>query len=214
MVVGDSKDWKKHFISVDQRLLGRIAAIWPGCIAILPAQPKEDQITINLIALLSKDQIVRRICYWIEYQFEPFGTDADGAKFSKGKIDFAVLLDWERERYLAYECKRLNVVYNGRRNSLAADYVRQGMMRFMTEQYAEALPVGCMLGYVMDADCTFAMAQLEAAIKAHQPLGLTGGPKASGVVANLTRFSTGHARQGKSTIELRHVLMPFEQITV
>ena len=209
MVVGDARDWKSRFVSIDQRFLGRIAVVWPTCIALLSPQSTEDQITINLVAILCKDEVVRSICHWVEYQCEPFGTDANGVKFSKGKIDLAVRLDWERERYLAYECKRLNVVYNGSRASLATDYVTKGMMRFMTEQYAEAMPIGCMLGYVMDGDVPFAMTQLEAAIKAHPPLGLTGGPNASAAISNLTRFVTAHTRQTSTTIELRHALIPF-----
>ena len=209
MVIGDAKYWKSRFINIDQRFLGRIAAVWPTCVALLPPESTEDQITINLVAMLCKDEIVRSICHWVEYQCEPFGTDANGVQFSKGKIDLAVRLDWERERYLAYECKRLNVIYNGSRSSLATDYVTKGMMRFMTEQYAEALPVGCMLGYVMDGDASFAMTQLEAAIKAHQPLGLTSGPIIAAVIANFTRFVTTHTRHAKTTIEMRHTLMPF-----
>jgi hypothetical protein len=209
MTVGDAIEWQRHFVSVDQRLLARIVVVWPGCLAVLPAQPTEDQITINLVDLLAKDQVVRRICHWIEYQFEPFGVRANGAKYSKGKIDVGVLMDWERERYLAYECKRLNVIYNGNRSSLATEYVKEGMMRFMTEQYAEALPVGCMLGYVLDGDIIFAMKQLDAAIKAHGPLGLAEGPNASTSLANATRFITMHNRPTKTTIELRHALLPF-----
>ena len=105
-------------------------------------QPLEDQITINLVVFLLNDPVVRRICHWIEYQFELFGTDTNGAKFSKGIIDLAVFIDWERERYLAYECKRLNVIGRSGRSSLATDYMRDGMMQFITNQYAEALPVG------------------------------------------------------------------------
>ena len=145
MIVGDARDWKRHFISLDQRILNRMVAVWPSCVNILPAQPTEDQITINLVALLMKDPVVRRICHWVAYQFEPFGHDASGLRFSKGRIDIAVFTDWERERYLAYECKRLNVINKDTRRSLANEYVRDGMMRFITEQYAEALPVGCML---------------------------------------------------------------------
>lgn len=144
----------------------------PSISRTLCAQPDEDTITINLVARLGKDPIVRRLCHWVEYQFEPFGINSAGAKFSKGKIDIAILLDWERERYLAYECKRLNVVHVGRRSSLATEYVVNGMMRFMTERYAELLPVGCMLGYVMGGDVGFAETQLGTAIAGHKPLGL------------------------------------------
>ena len=209
MIVGNVQDWQRHFVSLDQRLLERIAAVWPICAANLPTQPLEDQVTINLVALLLKDSVVRRLCHWIEYQFEPFGTDANGTKFSKGIIDLAVLLDWERERYLAYECKRLNVTGQTGRRSLAADYVIDGMMRFITEQYAEALPIGCMLGYVIDGDCGFAMQQVDAAIRAHGPLGLGSGPTASPAIATMTRFLTSHTRAAKRAIEIRHALIPF-----
>lgn len=210
MIVGDPHDWKDRFITVDERLLQRVLHLWPACVALLPGQPEEDTITINLVHLLSVDALVRRICHFVTYQHEPFGTHPGGAKFSKGKIDIAVLLDQERERYLAYECKRLNVIYGGSRASLATRYVTEGMMRFMTEQYAEGLPVGCMLGYVMDGDLAFALAQINAAIAAQKvPLALIGNPAAGPAVAGIERFSTGHQRATKSNIELRHVLLPF-----
>lgn len=207
--LGNLQDWTSRFITVDERLLERIAVVWPQCIALLSAQPEEDDITINLVHLLGKDPVVRRICYWVEYQFEPFGTAPNGMKFSKGKIDIAVFLDWERERYVAYECKRLNVTHAGKRSSLATVYVTQGMMRFMTEQYAEQLPVGCMLGYVIDGDVAFAMSQLNNAIAAHQPVALATGPAAVAAIQSIARFLTSHNRTVGTTIELRHALLPF-----
>src|SRR3546814_17127279 len=56
---------------------------------------------------------------------------------------------------------------SGNRSSLATVYVTEGMMRFMTEQYAEQLPVGCMLGYVLDGDVPFSLQKLTSAIIAH-----------------------------------------------
>jgi len=209
MIVGDPHDWKDRFITVDERLLQRILHVWPTCVALLPDQPEEDTITINLVHLLSIDAAVRRICHFVIYQHEPFGTHPGGAKFSKGKIDIAVLLDQERERYLAYECKRLNVIH-GTRASLATRYVNDGMMRFLTEQYAEGLPVGCMLGYVMDGDLAFALTQINGAIAAQKArLGLLAGPASRQSIAGIERFSTSHQRPNKSNIELRHVLLPF-----
>ena len=177
---------------------------------MLPGQPEEDTITINLVHLLSLDAVVRRICYFVIYQHEPFGTHPGGAKFSKGKIDIAVLLDQERERYLAYECKRLNVIHNGTRASLATRYVNDGMMRFLTEQYAEGLPMGCMLGYVMDGDMTFALTQVFGAIAAQKTqLAVIDGPISGQPITGIERFLTGHQRSNKSNIELRHILLPF-----
>lgn len=207
MLIGDRQEWVDSFVSFDNRFLERIAAAWPGCMAILPEQPGEDDITINLVDHLAKDVVVRRMCHWVEYQFEPFGLAADGSKYSKGIIDVAVLFDWERERYLAYECKRLNVINGGSRSSLATVYVTQGMMRFLTEQYAEHLPVGCMLGYVLDGDVPFAKVRLGDAIGSHVPLAVTDGPTPLAAIEMIERFRTRHSRPTGSEIELRHALL-------
>ncbi|SEH62378.1 hypothetical protein [Magnetospirillum fulvum] len=206
MLIGDMQDWVDSFVSFDDRFLERVAAAWPVCMAVLPEQPGEDEITINLVYHLAKDKVIRRLCHWVEYQFEPFGLAADGSKYSKGIIDIAVLFDWERERYLAYECKRLNVINGGSRSSLATVYVTQGMMRFLTEQYAENLPVGCMLGYVLDGDVPFAKVRLADAIGSHAPLALTDGPTPLAAIETIERFRTRHNRSAGSEIELRHAL--------
>ena len=106
--------------------------------------------------------------YWIQFYFEPPGYSASGAAYSKGKIDMAVFLDQDGEKYLAYECKRLNVVNKGSRESLATKYVKDGVKRFVTEQYAEHLPTGAMLGYVMDGDISFAQSKVQVALDANQ----------------------------------------------
>jgi hypothetical protein len=209
MIAGDPYAWKAHFITLDERFLSRVLLVWPACVALLAGQPEEDFITINLVDRLSQDAVVRRICYMVVYQHEPFGTHPGGAKFSKGRIDLAVLLGQDREKYLAYECKRLNVIYRGARSSLATRYVKEGMMKFLTEQYAEGLPVGCMLGYIMDGDLPFALTQVSGAIDTHRtPLRIVDGASSSEAVPGIERFSTFHQRNS-SIIELRHALLPF-----
>ena len=207
MLIGDAQGWLENFVSFDDRFLERVAAAWPVCMALLPEQPGEDAITINLVDHLAKDAVVRRLCHWVEYQFEPFGLATDGSKYSKGIIDLAVLFDWDRERYLAYECKRLNVINGGRRSSLATVYVSQGMERFLTEQYAEKLPVGCMLGYVLDGDVPFAQSRIVSAMSSHAPIALTEGPTPLATIESISRFFTRHARPTGSQIELRHALV-------
>lgn len=209
MILGEAGAWASSFISADERILERIAAIWPGCLQLLPGQPEEDIITLNLVHVLENDPVIRSMTHWVAYQHHPSGTDANGQKFSKGKIDIAFFLDRDRERYIAYECKRLNVMYDGRRNSLASGYVADGMMRFITEQYAEGLPIGCMLGYVLDGDTPFAIAQIESAIASHTPLNLVKGPTGTAALQNVQRFITRHTRSGSRTIELRHAFLPF-----
>lgn len=207
MLIGDAQGWLENFVSFDDRFLERVAAAWPVCMALLPEQPGEDAITINLVDHLAKDAVVRRLCHWVEYQFEPFGLATDGSKYSKGIIDLAVLFDWDRERYLAYECKRLNVINGGSRSSLATVYVTQGMERFLIEQYAEKLPIGCMLGYVLDGDVAFAQSRIEDAISNHVPVALTEGPTPLTAINSISRFFTRHTRPTGSQIELRHALL-------
>ena len=81
-----------------------------------------------------------------------------------GRIDLRLTHGYRDEVYFALECKRLNVVRNGRRFSLASDYVDKGMMRFITGQYAGGLDKGGMLGYVMDGKTADAVASVKQAI--------------------------------------------------
>ena len=77
-------------------------------------------------------------------------------------------------------------------------------MRFITEQYAEGLPFGCLLGYVLDSDVAFARQQVDAAIAAHAPVNLAEGPVDLSDLTGTTRFRTKHVRNSGAAIELRH----------
>ena len=212
MIVGDPQSWTGRFRSVDQRFLERVPAVWSKCLDVLPQQPHEDLITENLVHLLSKDSVVRRLC-WLEYQFVPFGMTPEGGVSGKGYIDIALILDQERNRYVAYECKRLNVFYDGSRYSLATPYVKEGMMRYVTEKYSEGLPIACMLGYVIDGDMPFARKQVWKTIVAQtSDLGLIDGPNPTTDVAIVKCFVTTHKRPTTAlAIEIRHVFLPFRR---
>lgn len=211
MVVGDRTMWADKFRSIDTRFLECVVAVWPKCLAILPEQPDEDTITVNLVELMLKNDRVRRLVHWIEYQYEPIGYTPEGTAYSKGKIDMAVLLDQNREKYLAYECKRLNVMHNGSRQSLATAYVMKGLLRFVTGQYAENLPVGCMLGYVLDGDVCYAYSRVCAAITGKRnDIGLTETPIQDISFDSVKRFASRHHRQlNGEEIEIRHALLAF-----
>lgn len=211
MLVGDPTHWIAQFRSLDVRFLECVLSVWPRCVAVLPEKPYEDTITINLVDILSRDVKARRLFHHLAYQHEPFGYTDDGWAYSKGKIDMALLLDQERERYLAYECKRLNVVRNGKTSSLATPYVLEGMLRFITEQYAADLPVGCMLGYVLDGNVNNARTKVRAAIGSNSAkIGLVGKPTESQPIGPIRRLSSLHQRlSNPPDIEIRHALLPF-----
>lgn len=212
MLVGDAKDWTARFRNLDVRFLERVVAVWPRCQAVLPLNAHEDTITINLVEILSKDSKARRLFHYLEFHYEPLGYTPEGLAYSKGQIDMAVLLDQERSRYLAYECKRLNVGREGGgTRSLATEYVKEGIVRFVTEKYAADLPIGCMLGYVMDGNVTTARSRLDAAIDANKDdIGLVGTLLTTPSIGAVLRLLSRHQRQNDgSIIEIRHALLPF-----
>ena len=133
----------------------------------------------------------------------------DGSLAEDRFIDIAMIMDNDRSRYLAYECKKLNVWREGVRRSQAGRYVDDGMMRFVTGKYAKGLPVACMIGYVMDGDLSFAYARIKATVGENRTaLRLQDGPTDEPSLDAMTRFVTTHERNGDG-IELRHALLPF-----
>ena len=212
MVLGDKAHWAERFRAWDELFLGCVLRVWWICIAPLPSGSHENDITRALVVGLSRDPTARRR-FWCDYQFPTLSCTADGRVIEKGKIDMAMIVDHDREHYLAYECKRLNVTQrDGTRRSLAREYVgEEGMMRYVTEKYAEGLPVGCMMGYVMDGDLDFALLRIQAAMMAEQPaLGLRGEPEEDPPIDIIRRFVTEHERDGR-WMEIRHALLPFVQ---
>ena len=210
MAAGDPTAWAERFRSFDVRFLERVVAVWSRCLDRLPPQPDEDAITTNLVDLLQRDPETRRRFHWIEYQHEPFGHTPDGTAYSKGEIDMAVFLDQDRERYLAYECKRLNEARPDGRRSLAGKYVMHGLSRFVAEQYAENLPVGCMLGYVLDGDVPYAASSVRAKIvECRTDIALVTGPHDDDAIGTARRFYSRHRRVSSGgEIEVRHALLP------
>ena len=85
----------------------------------------------------------------------------------------------------------------------------EGLSRFVAEQYSANLPVGCMLGYVLDGDAAYAALSVrEKIIECRPKIALIGQPKDEAAVGVATRFSSRHRRQGDGEIEVRHALLP------
>lgn len=210
MIFGNGAVWADSFKRYDERLLERICEILPTCVAALGNNPHEDQITINLVDRFHLDEVIRKMFHHWEYQFEPFGQDENGVSYSKGKIDFVAFWDMEREKYLAYEAKRLNIKTKKGTESKARVYVTEGLVRFVTEQYSEGLPVGCMLGYVLDGNAATVQPKIGKAIADNSTLvRLLSGPSPLPDINTAKRFETDHERQGCGTqINVRHALIP------
>ena len=65
----------------------------------------------------------------------------------------------------AAEAKRLNAVVSGSLRSLADEYVKEGMQRFVDGKYARKVRHGAMLGYVLDGQVAQAITNVETNIR-------------------------------------------------
>ena len=104
----------------------------------------------------------------IRLQPEIVSVDSD-ENAPAGKIDFVVSCGLGAEIYFAIEAKRLRVrSISGKMDAGNDDYVNDGMMRFVSGQYAPFMNAGAMLGYVYDRDITKARSGLEGYIKSRE----------------------------------------------
>jgi hypothetical protein len=72
-----------------------------------------------------------------------------------GRLDIAFIpLIPDEAFYFCLECKRLNVMKGGKKRAYASEYVKFGMMRFVTGQYSKTVRHGGMIGYVLDGRVT------------------------------------------------------------
>ena len=207
MIIGGSLVWLKRLKDIDEYVIACIVDVWPQVISRLDGSTKEDRITDRVVALLRKNKAIWKYGY-PDLQYKLLEEDSVGDISTKGIIDIAYILEQDFDHYIAYECKRLNTISEeGKRASLAGKYVDEGVMRYVTAQYAENLPFGCMIGYVMDGDTGFAIQQLASAVdKRKKKLNLTTG-KINVKLGACVQFETNHNRSGKrSSIAVRHRL--------
>src|ERR1017187_55536 len=77
----------------------------------------------------------------------------------------------DEDIYFCLEAKRLNAVVGGVSKSLADEYVKHGMQRFVDAKYSGSVRHGGMIGYVLDGDVGRAMKNVAKNISAnHQAL--------------------------------------------
>ncbi len=217
MSVGDSSRWQTHLVTAYEMVHSGVLRVWPECrAAIAPNQPiamatkrgkivartrLEDPITRNLIRRLKLEPQLRGR-FHIVSQFEIIDSVLDRDPDPLGYIDVAILFSVEDDEVcLALECKRLNV--NGA--SLAGKYVNEGMMRFVAGQYVPTVPIGGMIGYVMDGRVEKASQSVIEQIRlklAH----LCCTETSILFLSEPDHFSTSHVR-ATINIELRHQLL-------
>ena len=159
MIVGDTTCWDDFFQqNLIPSVLAHVITTWEQMPKPGPSD-LEDAISLKLYSALINAQDRNDHVFRIGYQ--DVEVDTDLAKVT-GKRDIVFIPSLvDHKIYLCLEAKRLNAVVSGRRRSLADEYVKEGMQRFVDGKYARFVRHGAMLAYVLDGDTDRAMKNVE-----------------------------------------------------
>lgn len=124
---------------------------------------------IALCRVLMQNRTARGLMFQIRTQVEELDP-MPGENLGRLDIAFIPLVPRE-DIYFCLENKRLNILKNRKLRTNASEYVRLGMLRFVTGQYSRMVRHGGMLGYVLDGNISGAMTNVEANIsRRHEEL--------------------------------------------
>ena len=208
MIIGNPSTWVERFQDMHIQIVEIIRLIWPSCADRFNPQSEENKITDQLVLLLQRHPYSRK--RWIiEPQHKLLDSDSNGDVVTKGFIDFVLFFTLDQGTYIAYECKRLNVQFPSGFKTLADKYVDEGVMRYVSAQYAQELPFGVMIGYVLDSDTPKALNAVKQQIKNKTGELLCPLPMDLPTISFIHRFSTIHNRPTQK-IEIEHLLLPLQ----
>jgi hypothetical protein len=168
---------------------------------------KEPDITFRLYCALKRTKDRNVHPFLIKY--EDMEIDADLEKVN-GRKDIVFFPSCDEDVYLCIEAKRLNAMISGVKHSLADEYVKEGMQRFVDGKYARHVRHGAMLAYVLDKDIDNAMKNVENNIHnrlAQLRMDTNRGFEASTILANdPCAKETHHHRAGENVVfHIHHI---------
>ncbi|WP_336810172.1 hypothetical protein [Bosea sp. MMO-172] len=209
MLTGDLNAWLPHFRGLEERVADAVEMAWPVCIAPLQskknAMTHEDNITEHLVQSLIR---TKKVPGRIIYQYTLLAEDAAGNVSAPSNIDFVLTIGDDEDVYLACECKRLNVPYKTGIRALVGEYVDEGLVRFVSGQYSNGLPLAMMLGYVMNAKTDVARRGVKRVLALRAAgIGLQSEFDAPVAMGKPLRFRTTHACTPGHVIEVAHTLL-------
>lgn len=97
---------------------------------------------------------------WFIALEDPINDPDFGTELGRNDLRFYPPQHHGQTIFFTVECKRLRVTTKSGFKHLTAEYVDQGVMRFVNGQYSAGLPCGGMVGYVMDNDTATALASI------------------------------------------------------
>lgn len=162
---GDPAAWLDLIESQVPAILRLILSTWEEMPPIAP-DALEDPTTEAFCRALRSNRNSASLPFRIDIQMVELDPGDDQAQ---GRMDIAFSPMVPHEAfYFCLECKRLNVLIQGRRRILGTEYVTQGMYRFVKRQYGDQVRHGGMLGYVLDGRVEHAIKSVRSALKSHQ----------------------------------------------
>ena len=174
--------------------------------------PLENRITKPFVGHLQSCQATRQL----PFTFEALVKLVDENKDTEtGELDIRVMHGHLSKIFFAFECKRLNVIRNGKYASQAGEYVgARGMGCFLFGKYDGGGDCGGMIGYVMDNDVQKAITAINKALikyenflKIKQPVKL----KMSSLLSekNNPCYETIH-KNIENDFTIYHVILPYD----
>lgn len=157
MHFGSPDNWVDLIDSQVPDILALVIASWES----LPepaSNELENSITNRLCARMQNAPNRESFPFHIQPQDVILEPDT-GDELGRTDIAFKPFVPSDRI-YFCLECKRLNVKAP-RPRTYCSEYVRKGMQRFVSGQYAGAVRNGGMLAFVLDADLTAAIAGVQ-----------------------------------------------------
>lgn len=169
----------------------------------------ENRLTRRLCAKLNQIPIFRDGPLSIHPQQEILSSDPE-IDTPAGYIDILVSCEFGSEVYFAIETKRLRVrSASGKMDAGNDYYVNDGMMRFVSGQYAPLMKTAAMLGYVYDGDIKKARSGVAGYIKKKEKeLKLTS-PKQltrASILPDKAIYETRHGLKKRSFL-IYHILL-------
>jgi hypothetical protein len=146
MIAGNPASWDDFFRqSLIPGILAHVISTWDQMKK--PEQTDlEDEISVKLYSALVNSKDRQRHAFLIQYQNVEVDTDLAKVTGRKDIVFFPSTPEQEEEVYFCLEAKRLNALVSGKRRSLAGEYVREGMQRFVDRTYSRFVRHGGMLG--------------------------------------------------------------------
>ncbi len=149
-ILGSAGDWHDLLDSLVPEIVDLILEAWKSMPPV-DADAKEDPISEELCKRLRATRELSRLPLQVHTQSVELES---AAAIDQGRIDIAFFLLVPSERfYFALECKRINALQkNGDIRRYYAEYVDEGLMRFVTGQYSQSVRHGGMFAFVLDGD--------------------------------------------------------------